>query len=128
MSHIFIFSDRLVRVQLFAVYQRLVGNANFYYTVGIYQHTLAAQAGVDAWIACTVYKVFFAVVDLRHKFFSFLQVYMAGAASANHAAVVVQFNVIIQRHLKDALIVGHILDRHRFQPFLIKTKFYSVHE
>ena len=128
MSHILSFSDRYLEVQLFAVYERLIGDTNFDGTIGIHQYTLAAQAGVDAGVTRAVYEVFFAVIDLRHKFFSLLQVYMTSAASANHTTIVVQFNVIVQRHLKDTLIGRHIFDRHGFKPLLIKTKFYSVHE
>lgn len=63
-------------------------------------HALAAQAGVDARVHGTVNVVFFFVGDLGEVVHASLYVYMAGAAPAHAAAVVLQLYVVIERHVQ----------------------------
>ena len=63
------------------------------------EDALAAQARLDAGIEGTVNKILFAVRDFLEVLLASFDINMAGAASADHAAVVVDVYVIILGNL-----------------------------
>lgn len=67
------------------------------------QLALAGEAAVVARVAGSVYVIFLPVAHFRQQVFALLNVHMAGTASANATAVVVELNIIVQRHFKYAL-------------------------
>ncbi len=109
------------------MYERLVGNRHFQHAIAFVQHTLAAQARCEAWVARAVYEIFFFIRKLRNVVFPFFKVYMAGAAGTYHAAVVVQFYIVIEGNFQYADARFYIFYCNRFQPFLFKFECYRVH-
>jgi hypothetical protein len=53
---------------------------------------------------------------------------MAGAARADATTVVMQFNIVCERHLKNALPGFDVLQQHRLQARLLKIEFNCVHQ
>ncbi len=109
------------------MYQALVGQGHFDFPATVFQHALAAQARVEAGVAGPVYKVFFFISQFRQVAFALVYIQVASAAGAYHAAVVVQFYIILQGYFQYADARLNIFYYYWFQPFLFKLKFYAIH-
>lgn len=64
---------------------------------------LASQSGFQARVDCSIDKVLLLIRDLLEILFSFKNVYMAGAAGANPAAIMIQMDVVVFRDLQDRI-------------------------
>ncbi len=82
--------------RLFSEELRLVGQGHHHFSGSFFQHTLASQPGVEAWVYGPVDEIFFPVGDFREELLAFLHIEMAGAAGANGAAIVVQIYIVIE--------------------------------
>ena len=92
------------------------------------QNALTAEAAVDARIAGAVDEIFLPIGDFRNVVLAGFEIDMAGAASANHAAVVVKLDSVVFRDLNKVLLSGDILQRNGLQAFLLEFEIDSVHE
>ena len=63
----------------------LIGQSNFY--IAIQYNWLAAQPRIDARVYRPVDKILFLVRNFLDIIHAFIDIYMAGAASANAAAI-----------------------------------------
>ena len=75
--------------------------------IAVEHNALAAQTRVDARINCPVDKILFFVryfLDIIH---TLIYIYVAGAASAYPAAIVLQLNAIFQANVQNRFTFGN---------------------
>ncbi len=75
----------------------LIWQGNFY--IAVYYNALATQARCNARVYSPVNKVFFLVRYLLDVIHPFVHINMAGTATANPAAVMLQLNAIFQANV-----------------------------
>ena len=80
-------------------------DSNYELHIGL-DHALAGQARVDARVLGAVDKVFFLVGNLGQVVATRFDVDVASAAAAHAAAVVLQLDAIVQRHVEHRLAGG----------------------
>ena len=80
----------------------LVGNCDDDVSL-FFQLALAGQPAVVARVARPVYVIFLAVAHLRQQVFALLNIYVAGTAAANPAAIVVELDLVVECHFEYAL-------------------------
>ena len=73
-----------------------------------FQLTLTGQAAVVAGIAGSVYVIFFPVAHFRQQVFALLNIYMAGTASTNSAAIVVELDLVVESHFEYAFTGSNV--------------------
>ena len=76
---------------------RLVWQCNF--NVTIQYHTLATQAGINARVNRSIYKILFFLRYLLDVIHTLIYINMAGTAPANSAAIVLQINTILEAYI-----------------------------
>ena len=64
---------------------RLIGQGNLY--IAIDNYTLATQARCNTRVYGPVYKIFFFIRDLLDVIHPFINIYVAGTATANATAI-----------------------------------------
>ena len=97
---------------LFTKKLALVGQRHFNLsTAVIEQQALATQARTEPRVHGTVNEIFFLIAQFFQKIFAFIYINMTGAARAYAAAVVVQLNVVRERHFQNALAGGNAFQR-----------------
>jgi len=77
---------------------RLIGQCNF--NIAINDHALATQSRVDARVNGTVDKIFFFIRYFLDVIHPLIYVDVAGAAAANAAAVMLQFDAVLQANVQ----------------------------
>ena len=70
------------------------GNADFTAAAG-FQNALATESGINSWITRAVNKILFFIRNFWNEIFAFFEVQMAGAAGADHAAIMMEFYVVV---------------------------------
>lgn len=75
----------------------LIGQS--YFNIAVNYYALAAQARVNAWVNRTVNKVLFLVRYFLYVVHTLVNIYMASAAAANAAAIVLQFDTVLQANI-----------------------------
>ena len=113
---------------LFSVAQeiRLIRQSNF--DIAILHHTLTTQARIDTRINCAIDEILFLIWYFLDVIHSFVHINMTGAASANAAAVVLQFDTVLEANIQYWLTFGN-RQFNWFVPFLLKAdlNFIDIH-
>jgi hypothetical protein len=115
-------------VGLFAEELGLVGQGNGDGTIAAFgQEALAAEARAEAGVHGPVDEVFFFIAQFGQVFLALFYIQVAGTAGAYATAVVMQFNIVLQRHFQQALVAFDTGERYRLQSFLLKAEINRVH-
>ncbi len=102
---------------------------NRYFDIAVDQHTLATQSRRNPWIYGAIDKIFFFIGYLGEVISTPVHVNMAGTASANTAAIVLELNVIIEANVEYRLSFHHRkLDRIQSGFFKVYFEFENIHE
>ena len=105
----------------------LIGNRDGHFGRFIKDNTLTGQATFEARIERAINEILFFVGNFLNKILAALHIHVAGGASANAAAVVIEVNIVFFRDFQN----GHILEtsRHRLGRdfFIFKLELYRGH-
>lgn len=112
---------------LFSQKLALVGHGYKKLAAAVFEHALAAEAAGEAWVYRTVNKILLAVGQFRKIILAFFHVYVAGAAGAYAAAVVVKLNIVAQRYFQNRIAGGNIGQCNWLKSLLFKLKMNIVH-
>jgi len=77
----------------------LIRNSNYQVFISL-NNALAGQAGIQARVFGTVNKIFFFISNFRQVIGAGFYVNVAGAATANAAAIMLQFYMIIEGNIQ----------------------------
>ena len=108
-------------------YPLLVGYFHLDNGVLVQNDALATEPRLQPGIVGPVHEILFLVRDFLQEVVAALHVNMAGAASTNTAAVVVQVDVVRFRNLQNGRVNRDIIDRDWSNAFILESKFDGSH-
>lgn len=91
-------------------------------------HALAGQAGGEARVYRPINKILFLVRNLGQVVHSRLYIYVAGAATAYPAAIVLELNIVVEGHIKHRFAFGGHVRLVRLTVSKLKRNIYNFHE
>src|SRR5579872_4776776 len=104
----------------------LVGKCHL--DIAIYYNTLAAQARVDTRVNRPVDKILFLVRYLLDIIHPLVYIHLAGTASANAAAVMLQLDTVLKAYVQNRLAFGNWqFNRFKALRFKVYFNFKNVH-